>query len=287
MNPLIEVKNLSKQFILNSRPFYALHQINLQIYPGETLGLLGESGCGKSTLGKSIVSLCKPTAGQILYKGEDLCRLSKHGLLQQRRDLQIIFQDPYSSLNPRMAVQDIVREGLDIHRLGNFAERQARVRALLELVGLAAAHLPKYPHEFSGGQRQRIAIARALAVNPAFLVCDEPLSALDVSIQAQIIALLKELQERLKLTYLFISHDLSAVEAMSHRVAVMHQGRIIEIGPAEQICYRPQHPYTQALLAAVPIADPIRERARASLQSNRPCKLLTPQSREGEQKMPI
>lgn len=262
MNPLIEAKNLSQRYLLGGKPFYALHSVNLQIYPGETLGLVGESGSGKSTLGKSLIHLSKPTSGQVYFKQQELGTLPALQLRSLRKNMQIIFQDPYSSLNPRMSVAEIVREGLDIHCIGTFAERQSRVRDLMDLVGLSSTHLGRYPHEFSGGQRQRIAIARALALNPEFLVCDEPLSALDVSIQAQIITLLKELQERLKLTYLFISHDLSAVEAMSHRIAVIHQGEIVEQGSTGDICSRPQHPYTQALFDAVPFADPVKERER-------------------------
>ncbi len=256
--PLLEVKSLKQHFQLGKgNVLKAVDDISFFIKPGETLGLVGESGSGKSTTGRSILRLHEPTDGDVLYQGIAINRLSKSELKTMRRHMQIIFQDPYSSLNPRLKVLDIIGQALDIHRLSkNAEERKQRVEELLEMVGLNSSHAMRYPHEFSGGQRQRIGIARALAVEPDFIVCDEPLSALDVSIQAQIVELLEDLQHRLGLTYLFIAHDLSMVKHISDRVAVMYAGKIVELAESEELYSNPQHPYTKSLLAAIPIPDP-------------------------------
>jgi oligopeptide transport system ATP-binding protein len=236
--------------------------VDLDIRKGETLGLVGESGCGKSTLGRTIIRMLEPTAGQVLFKGEDLSRLSGGAMRRTRREMAMIFQDPFASLDPRQTVGDIVGEPLDIHHLARGRQRQERVQELLRIVGMNPNFTNRYPHEFSGGQRQRIGIARALAVEPTFIVCDEPISALDVSIQAQIINLLESLQSKFDLTYLFIAHDLSVVKHISNRVAVMYLGKIMEIAPGGQLYRRPRHPYTGSLLSAIPIPDPLIERAR-------------------------
>lgn len=256
--PLLEVKSLKQHFQLGKgNVLKAVDDISFFIKPGETLGLVGESGSGKSTTGRSILRLHEPTDGDVLYQGIAINRLSKSELKTMRRHMQIIFQDPYSSLNPRLKVLDIIGQALDIHRLSkNAEERKQRVEELLKMVGLDSSHAMRYPHEFSGGQRQRIGIARALAVEPDFIVCDEPLSALDVSIQAQIVELLEDLQHRLGLTYLFIAHDLSMVKHISDRVAVMYAGKIVELAESEELYSNPQHPYTKSLLAAIPIPDP-------------------------------
>ena len=281
--PLIELRGLTKRFPVRGgfwgQPqdwVHAVEDVNLQIFPGETLGLVGESGCGKSTLGRTLLRLLDPTAGQILYKGRDLATLSQAEMRPLRRDLQIIFQDPYASLNPRMNVEQLVGEPLAVHELRPKNERRDRVVELLELVGLTPAALTRYPHEFSGGQRQRIGIARALAVEPEFIVCDEPISSLDVSIQAQIINLLTELQEKLNLTYLFIAHDLRVVEFISHRIAIMYLGRVVESGPATEIVTNPRHPYTQALLSAIPVPDPKVKRERIMLEGDVPSPINPP-----------
>lgn len=262
--PLIEVRNLSKHFDLKKgEQLKAVDDLSFRIYPGETLGLVGESGSGKSTTGRTILQLHEPTDGEVLYKGVPVTRLSKSELKSMRRHMQIIFQDPYSSLNPRKKVLDIIGEALDVHKLTNSAEeRRARIEELLELVGLKKEHALRYPHEFSGGQRQRIGIARALAVEPNFIVCDEPLSALDVSIQKQVVDLLKDLQQRLGLTYLFIAHDLSMVKHISDRVAVMYGGKIVELAESEELYANPQHPYTKMLLQSIPIPDPAIEKQK-------------------------
>lgn len=267
--PLLEIKSLKKHFDLGRGDILkAVDDISFEIFPGETLGLVGESGSGKSTTGRTILQLHEPTDGNVLYKGIPITRLSKKQLKTMRRHMQIIFQDPYSSLNPRKKVLDIIGEALDLHGLAkNKEERRARVEELLELVGLNKAHTSRYPHEFSGGQRQRIGIARALAVEPDFIVCDEPLSALDVSIQKQIVDLLKDLQHRLGLTYLFIAHDLSMVKHISDRVAVMYGGKIVELAESEELYSNPQHPYTKALLQSIPIPDPAIEKKRKTVLS--------------------
>ncbi len=267
--PLVEVRDLRKRYPVRGGLFggartwvRAVEGVSLAIQPGETLGLVGESGCGKSTLGRLMLRLIEPSSGEVLFTGRSLLGLGGRELRALRREMQIVFQDPYGSLNPRMRIGRIVREGLDIHRLGTRAERRVRVRELLELVGLPPEAAVRYPHEFSGGQRQRIGIARALAVGPRFVVADEAVSALDVSIQAQVLNLLADLQQRLGLTMLFIAHDLRIIEHVSDRVAVMYLGRIVELAPRDVIYRNPRHPYTRALLAAVPVPDPRLRSAR-------------------------
>ncbi|MDM5209441.1 ABC transporter ATP-binding protein [Cytobacillus kochii] len=262
--PLLEVKALKQHFDLGKgQVLKAVDDISFFIKPGETLGLVGESGSGKSTTGRAILRLNEPTAGEVLYQGIPVNQLTAKEMKMMRRHMQMIFQDPYASLNPRFKVIDIIGQALDIHKLvKNKQERRKRVEELLEMVGLEKEHAMRYPHEFSGGQRQRIGIARALAVEPKFIVCDEPLSALDVSIQAQIVKLLEDLQQKLGLTYLFIAHDLSMVKHISDRVAVMFGGKIVELAESEELYANPQHPYTKSLLAAIPIPDPAIERQK-------------------------
>lgn len=255
---LIEVNGLRKYFdVGNKQVLRAVDNLNFSIRPGETLGMVGESGCGKSTAGRTILRLYEPTAGSVTFNGTDINKLSPSKMKAMRRDMQMIFQDPYASLNPRFTISDVIGEALDIHNLaGSRQERKKKIEDLLDVVGLNPDHATRYPHEFSGGQRQRIGIARALAVNPKFIVCDEPISALDVSIQAQVVNLLKELQNKLGLTYLFIAHDLSMVKHISDRVVVMYLGRMVEIAESEELYANPRHPYTQSLLSAIPIPDP-------------------------------
>jgi oligopeptide/dipeptide ABC transporter ATP-binding protein len=259
---LLEVEDLSVHFAAASGTVRAVDGVSFKVGRGRTLGLVGESGCGKSTTGYAILQLIRPAAGRVLYDGQDLCRLETRELRRLRRRLQIIFQDAHASLNPRMPVGDLVGEALDIHGLYRGATRNGRIRELLDLVGLAGHLIERYPHELSGGQAQRVAICRALAVEPELIVCDEPVSALDVSIQAQIVNLLQDLQERLGLTYIFISHDLSVVRHMSDDVAVMYLGKIVELADKESIYTAPAHPYTKALLSAVPVPDPDSEAHR-------------------------
>ncbi|MCH4003810.1 MAG: ATP-binding cassette domain-containing protein [Lactobacillus crispatus] len=264
---ILEVKHL-KQYFKNGRNVTkAVDDVSFDIYEGETFGLVGESGSGKTTTGRSILQLYKPTSGEVLFEGKNVADLkSRTDRLAFTRDAQMIFQDPYASLNPRMTVEDIIAEGLDIHHLvKNKAERTERVEELLETVGLNASHASRFPHEFSGGQRQRIGIARALAVKPKFIVADEPISALDVSIQAQVVNLMIELQKKRGLTYLFIAHDLSMVKFISDRIGVMHFGKLLEVGPADDVYDRPLHDYTKSLISAVPIPDPEVERDRTRI----------------------
>lgn len=283
---ILELKKLSKFYYKRSgflgrdvQEIKAVDQISFDIWKKETLGLVGESGCGKTTVGRTITRLYEPTEGQILYEGKDIAHLNKNELLPYRKKMQMIFQDPYASLNPRMTVLDIIREALDLHsELKTSREKQAKVYQLLDDVGLNKDHANRYPHEFSGGQRQRIGIARALAVNPEFIVCDEPISALDVSIQAQVVNMLEDLQKEYGLTYLFIAHDLSMVRHISDRIAVMYLGRLVEIGPSEEIYLHHLHPYTRALLSVVPVPDPEKARAKEmiSLKGEIPSPLRPP-----------
>ena len=270
-------RTLLRAFTRRSALLRAVESVNLDIYPGETLGLVGESGCGKSTLGRTLLRLLDPSAGKIVFDGQDITGLKQRQLRGMRRQMQMIFQDPYASLNPRMSVGATLAEPLIIHDLAKTAEeRRRRVDELPDRVGLGADVANRYPHEFSGGQRQRIGIARALAVRPRFIVCDEPISALDVSIQAQIVNLLAELQEQEQLTYLFISHDLKIVQHIADRIAVMYLGRVVEIGPARKVYLHPQHPYTRALLSAVPVPVPGAASHRVVLQGDVPSPLSPP-----------
>jgi len=260
---LVEIKDLKKYFPVKKGLFAPTHSnvkavdgISFTINKGETLGLVGESGCGKTTCGRTIIKLYEPTGGKIIYDGHDLTDLNPRQMLSYRKKIQMIFQDPYASLNSRMTVGDIVGESIDIHGVYRGKERMERIQGLLTTVGLNSEHSSRYPHEFSGGQRQRIGIARSLAVQPEFIICDEPISALDVSIQAQVINMLEDLQEKMGLTYLFIAHDLSMVKHISNRIGVMYLGKMVEIGNSDELYGHPMHPYTQALLSAIPIPDP-------------------------------
>jgi peptide/nickel transport system ATP-binding protein len=269
--PLVEVRRLVKQFsrrdglLGQSSVVRAVDDISFSVEQGETFGLVGESGSGKTTTGRCMLRLIEPTSGEVLFRGRNVLSLSGEEMRLARRDMQIVFQDPYSSLNPRMRVRQIVEEPLVIHRIGTRPERADRVVELIRLVGLDPDHLDRYPHEFSGGQRQRIGVARALALNPSFIIADEPVSALDVSIQAQVVNLLVELQEKLGLAYLFIAHDLRLVEQICRRTAVMYLGRIVEMADTAQLFQNPQHAYTKALLSAIPVPDPDRQPTRIPL----------------------
>ena len=279
---LLEIRNLTKYFrvgggwLTRKDDLKAVDGVSFDIEDGETLGLVGESGCGKSTLGRCLLRLIEPSSGEVFYQGTDLMKLNWSDMRDMRRQMQIIFQDPYASLNPRMRVGEIIGEGLEIHEIAKGAQAKEMVMALLERVGLRDEHYQRYPHEFSGGQRQRIGVARALAVNPKFIVADEAVSALDVSIQAQILNLLQDLQEEYKLTYFFISHDLRVVEHVSRRVAIMYLGKIVEIAPSEVIYSEAQHPYTRALLSAVPTPDPSKRTERMVLEGDVPSPVNPP-----------
>ena len=286
---LVSVRGLVKHFPVEGSDdvVRAVDGVTFQIFAGETLGLVGESGCGKSTVGRCLLRLIEPTAGEVNFEGRDILALAKRELRQIRREMQIIFQDPYASLNPRMKIGDIVAEPLVIHNQGTKSERRERVAQLLRRVGLDPDYMDRYAHEFSGGQRQRIGVARTLALNPKLIVADEPVSALDVSVQAQVVNLLQELQEEFRLTYLFISHGLAVVEHISTRVAVMYLGRIVEIAPADELYAQPLHPYTQALLSAIPIPDPRQKRKRIILQGDVPTPINPPSGCRFRTRCPI
>lgn len=280
---LLEVHDLKKHFPIKGGVFsktighvYAVDGISFTLQSGETLGLVGESGCGKSTTGRTILRLIEPTEGSVKFEGQEITDLDKGNMRSLRREMQIIFQDPYASLNPRMTVGSIIGEPLEIHKIAKGSEKEDQVASLLEKVGLRSEDMRKYPHEFSGGQRQRIGIARALGLNPKLIVCDEPVSALDVSIQAQVINLLEDLQEEFGLSYLFIAHNLNVVEHISNRVAVMYLGKIVELTTDTELYANPQHPYTEALLSAVPVPDPTAEKRRIILQGDVPSSINPP-----------
>lgn len=277
-NKLVEIQQVSKHFKVSEGILKAVDSVNLDIYKGETLGLVGESGCGKSTFGKVLMGIYPPTSGKIIYHGKETMEINKSNLFAYSKVAQIIFQDPYSSLDPRMTVGSIIEEGMIIHKMYDKKRRQERVYELLELVGLNREHANRFPHEFSGGQRQRIGIARALAIEPEFIVCDEPISALDVSIQSQIINLLHDLQVKLDLTYLFIAHDLNIVKYISDRIAVMYLGNIVELATSDELYKNTLHPYSKALLSAVPIPDPDKEaqKKRQILSGDVPSPINTP-----------
>ena len=291
---LIEVRNLTKHFPIGAGLFgiggeavRAVDGVSFTIRRGETFGLVGESGCGKSTTGRCILRLIEPTSGEVRFQGQDLLSLGPEELRRLRRDMQIIFQDPYSSLNPRLTVGQIVEEPIIIHRTADRRGRRDRVAELLRLVGLEPDHAGRYPHEFSGGQRQRIGIARALALKPKFIVCDEPVSALDVSVQAQVVNLLQDLQEQLGLTYLFISHGLSVVEHISTRVGIMYMGKLVEVASSDEIFHNPVHPYTQALLSAIPVPDPEHHRKRVVATGDIPTAIEPPSGCRFRTRCPI
>ena len=264
----VEMSKVRKEFVVGRQKLQAVQEINLQINRGETLGLVGESGCGKSTLGRLLIGLHKATSGLLCFEGRDIAAFDRTQLKQFRREMQMVFQDPYASLNPRMTAAEIIEEPLIIHRIGSSAQRREQVEQLLQLVGMTVDYLQRYPHEMSGGQRQRLGIARAIALEPKCIICDEPVSALDASTQKQVLNLLKELKSRLGMTYLFISHDLDVIRQIADQVAVMYLGRLLEKAATRQIFSFPKHPYTQALLSAIPLPDPIRERSRLRIVLN-------------------
>lgn len=274
---ILEVKNLSKYFPIRGGVLRrvvghvkAVDQVSFSVKQGETFGLVGESGCGKSTTGRTILRLLEPTGGQVLFDGQDIARLSRHAMRRVRRDLQMVFQDPFASLNPTMTVGELIEEPMKVHGLYTKGERREKAREMMETVGLDSSYLQRYPHEFSGGQRQRIGIARALSLKPKLIIADEPVSALDVSIQSQILNLMEDLQEQFGLTYIFIAHDLSVVKYISDRVGVMYLGRMVEVAPKKELYDHPAHPYTEALLSAVPIPNPRHKRERIVLSGNVP-----------------
>ncbi|NUK31729.1 dipeptide ABC transporter ATP-binding protein [Parageobacillus sp. VR-IP] len=282
--PLLQVKGLKKYFPITGGVFgkkvgevKAVDDVTFTVYKGETLGIVGESGCGKSTTGRMLLRLIEPTAGSIIFEGKEVTTLPKAELRKMRRDMQMIFQDPFASLNPRHTVEKILEEPLIVHGIGSKEERKKRVREMLEVVGLGQYHAKRYPHQFSGGQRQRIGIARALMTNPKLIIADEPVSALDVSIQAQVLNLLEDLQKEFGLTYIFIAHDLGVVRHISDRVGVMYLGRLVELADSDQLYQSPKHPYTQALLSAVPIPDPEYKRERQLLSGDLPNPANPPQ----------
>lgn len=275
-SPLVEVKDLKKYFKVGDKHLKAVDHLNFDIYPGETVGLVGESGCGKSTAGRTMIRLYEATGGEVLFNGKNLFSLHQKELMKIRREIQMIFQDPYASLNPRMTVEDIIGEPLTIHGIVKGKQKHDRIVELLELVGLSPDHINRFPHEFSGGQRQRIGIARALALNPKFIVCDEPISALDVSIQAQVVNLLKELQKKMGLTYLFIAHDLAMVKYISDRIIVMYLGNMMELTESEELYRDPLHPYTKALLSSVPVPNPNLHRERIVISGDVPSPINPP-----------
>lgn len=284
MEVLMEVKNLKKYFPAQTGFFgkviqhvKAVDDISFQIFKGETLGLVGESGCGKTTIGRMLVNLMDPTSGEIYFEGRNLSKLSKKEQREYCKSIQIIFQDPYASLNPRMTIGDIIAEPLKVNKLASGVELEKRVLQLLNYVGLASYHRNRYPHEFSGGQRQRVGVARALSVNPKLIVCDEPVSALDVSIQAQVLNLLKDLQKEFSLTYLFIAHGLNVVQHISDRVGVMYLGKMMELAKGDKLYANPKHPYTQALLSAIPVPNPKRKRERILLTGDVPSPINPPE----------
>jgi oligopeptide transport system ATP-binding protein len=288
-NTLLEVRNLVKHFPVDNSPdvVQAVDNVSFDIIAGETLGLVGESGCGKSTVGRCLLRLHEPTSGAVIFEGKDIVGLRNKEMQALRREMQIIFQDPYASLNPRLSIRSIIAEPLKIHNIGNKATQNATVADLLQKVGMDPKYADRYPHEFSGGQRQRIGIARALALNPKLIICDEPVSALDVSVQAQVVNLLQELQDEFGLTYLFISHGLAVVEHISDRVAVMYLGKIVEICDAAELYLMPLHPYTQALLSAIPIPDPKQKRERIVLKGDVPTPINPPSGCRFRTRCPI
>ncbi len=282
--PVVSVRHLKKYFVANRHVFgatdyvKAIDDVSFDIMPGETVGLVGESGCGKSTLARTIIRIYEPGEGEIIYKNTDIAHLSNRKMRAYRNKMQMIFQDPYASLNPRLTVAEIIAEPMEIYNMYTKKEREEKVQELLEQVGLKPDHITRYPHEFSGGQRQRIGIARTLALDPDFIICDEPISALDVSIQAQIINLLEKIQDEKKLSYLFIAHDLTMVRHISHKIGVMYLGHLVEFGEAEEVYKNPLHPYTQALISAAPVADPVlsRTQERIKLEGEVPSPIHTP-----------